>query len=317
MLESQLYPYLKQGGFRTPRFRRFGIGEIPDIDFFPVALKIESPRVIHKSDVGGVVLSVCDAVGLADARTRIVRSLEAHGIVFDPASDGFIATEMVRGEELFAGVVDDPIFGKTILFGKGGVLLELYRDVCYIDLHAPEAEIRRALHSTRISRLFEGYRGGKTTLDSAVGLITAFQKFLIDRPEIAECDLNPLILNDEGFTVVDARIRIHDALPAAPRPPRRRSDFFDNRTVAVIGASLNPQKVGYAIAKNALSFQGKLYLVNARGGTFEGREIYRSIDDIDDTIDTAVITIPSAHVLETIRALIPKGVKNIIVVSAG
>lgn len=317
MLESQLYPYLNQGGFRVPRFRHFGIDEIPPIDFFPVALKIESPRVVHKSDVGGVVLSVCDARGLADARARIIRSLESHGIVFDPASEGFIASEMVRGEELFAGVVDDPIFGKTILFGKGGVLLELYRDVCYIDLYASEAEIRRALRSTRIAPLFEGYRGAKTTLDSAVAFIAAFQKFLIDRPEIAECDLNPLILNDEGFTVVDARIRTHDTLPAAPRPQRSRSDFFDNRSVAVIGASLNPDKVGYAIAKNALPFEGSLYLVNARGGTFEGREIYRSLDDIDGTIDTAVITIPSNQVLETIARLIPKGVRNVIVVSAG
>lgn len=317
MTESQLYPMLRSGGFRTPRYLRFGLNDISAVDFFPVALKIESPRIVHKSDVGGVLLSICDAASLQQAKERIAQNIADHGIPFDADQDAFIASEMIRGEELFAGVVDDPIFGRTILFGKGGVLLELYRDVCYIDLHAGPQEIRRALLTTKIGRLFEGYRGAKTTLDAAVGFIAAFQKFLLDRPEIAECDLNPVILNDEGFTVVDARIRARDIPSAAPQPARRRTDFFENRTVAVIGASLNPDKVGYAIAKNALSFKGKLYLVNARGGNFEGREMHTSLDDINDTIDTAVITIPSAHVLETIEALIPKGVKNVIVVSAG
>lgn len=317
MVESQLYPMLEQAGFRTPRYLRFGPNGIPPLDFFPVALKIESPRIVHKSDVGGVLLSICDTASLRRAQERIVQNIADHGIPFDPEQDAFIASEMIRGEELFAGVVDDPIFGRTILFGKGGVLLELYRDVCYIDLHAVPDEIRRALLTTKIGRLFEGYRGAKTTLDAAVGFIAAFQKFLLDRPEIAECDLNPVILNDEGFTIVDARIRTRDVPSAAPRPQRSRSDFFENRTVAVIGASLNPDKVGYAIAKNALSFKGKLYLINARGGNFEGKVMHTSLDDINDAIDTAVITIPSTHVLETIEALIPKGVKNVIVVSAG
>lgn len=317
MVESQLYRMLQDAGFRTPRHLRFPLDADPTIDFYPVALKIESPRIVHKSDVGGVALSLQDAQALERARNKMVTDIQNHGISLDPSSDAFIATEMIRGEEFFVGVSEDPIFGKTILFGKGGVLLELYRDVCYIDVHARREEIRRAVRTTKISRLFEGYRGSRTDIETAVDLIEKVQGFLAANPGISECDLNPLMLNEDGFTVVDARIRFHDLASPAPLARRSRNSFFDNRTVAVIGASANPDKVGYAIAKNALSFQGKLYLLNTRGGSFEGYTLHRSLDEIDDTIDTAVITIPSSHVLETIEQLIPKGVKNIIVVSAG
>ncbi len=316
MLESELYPLLSQSGFQIPQFRRFALNEPIVLDFYPVALKVESSKIIHKSDVGGVSLSINDNDTLEVARTQMIERIAEHGIVLDP-QDGFIATAMIQGEELFAGVVDDPIFGQIILFGKGGVLLELYRDVCYIDIHADEAEILRALHTTKISKLFEGFRGSQPMTGEIIKFIRTLQNFIKNNPKIRECDLNPVIFNAKGLHVVDARIDYHGDITNSSSPMRIRTNFFDNRTVAVIGASTDTNKVGYAIAHNALSFKGNLYLVNSKGGDFEGRKLYTSLDDINDTIDTAVITIPSSHVITTIESLIPKGVKNIIIVSAG
>jgi acetate---CoA ligase (ADP-forming) len=317
MVESELYPLLNQSGFQTPKFHRFSLTEPLLIDFYPVALKIESPKIVHKSDVGAVEISIPNNDEALIAKKRILKNIAEHKIDLDVDCDGFIATEMVKGEELFVGVVNDPIFGKTILFGKGGVLLELYRDVCYIDTYAERAEIERALRTTKISGLFKGYRGSHLNIDLAIDFIQKVQTFLSAHPDIQECDFNPVILNSEGFTVVDARIQYQETPPLPSQTKRTRSDFFDNRTVAVIGASLDPSKVGYAIAHNSLSFTGTLYLVNAKGGRFEGRSLYTSIDDINDTIDTAIITIPASHVIETVEQLIPKGVKNLIIVSAG
>lgn len=317
MVESELYLLLEQSGFQIPKFRRFNLDEPVNLDFYPIALKIESPAVIHKSDVGAVAVAISNNDEAAVAKTNILNNLARHNILLDNAKDGFIATEMIQGEELFVGVVDDPIFGKTILFGKGGVLLELYRDVCYIDIHADRAEIERALRTTKISALFTGYRGSHFSIDIAVDFIQKVQLFLSNHPTIQECDFNPVILNEKGMSIVDARIQYRDTLPIASGVKRSRNNFFDNRTVAVIGASLDPYKVGYAIARNALSFRGTLYLVNAKGGIFEGHTLYTSIDDIKDTIDTAIITIPASHVIETIEHLIPKGVRNVIIVSAG
>jgi acyl-CoA synthetase (NDP forming) len=197
------------------------------------------------------------------------------------------------------------------------VLLELYRDVCYIDIHADATEILRAVHTTKISKLFEGFRGTKPMMDQIVGFIQTLQRFIKEHPTIRECDLNPVIFNANGLHVVDARIDYHTLTSDTPPTQRLRNNFFDNRHVAVIGASNDPTKVGYAIAHNALSFNGKLSLVNAKGGTFEGQRLYCSLAEIEDLIDTAVITIPSCHVIEIIETLIPKGVKNIIIVSAG
>lgn len=316
MVESELYPLLSQSGFNIPPFRRFALDEPIALDFYPVALKVESPKIVHKSDVGGVSISLGNADAVEAARNMMIERIAEHGIALD-AHDGFIATAMIQGEELFAGVVDDPIFGQIILFGKGGVLLELYRDVCYIDIHADEEEILRAIRTTKISKLFEGFRGSKPMIREIVGFIRALQNFIKNNPKIRECDLNPVIFNAKGLHVVDARIDYHADIPSPESPPRIRNNFFDNRNVAVIGASNDPNKVGYAIAHNALTFKGKLYLVNAKGGTFEGHKLYCSLAEIDDTIDTAVITIPSCHVIETIETLIPKGTKNIIIVSAG
>jgi acyl-CoA synthetase (NDP forming) len=316
VLESELYPLLLQSGFQIPPFRRFALNEAIDVDFYPIALKIESPKIVHKSDVGGVALSIGNAAEATAARDQIFSRLSEHNITLN-SDDGFIATAMMQGEELFAGVVDDPIFGQIILFGKGGVLLELYRDVCYIDIHAKEEEILRAIRTTKISKLFEGFRGTEPMMDKIVAFIQTVQRFIKTHPTIRECDLNPVIFNPKGLHVVDARIDYHSTLSDTVPAKRIRNNFFDNQSVAVIGASNDPNKVGYAIAHNALSFKGKLYLVNTKGGTFEGHPFYSSLNDIDDTIDTAVITIPSSHVIETIEALIPKGAKNIIIVSAG
>lgn len=316
MVESELYPLLSRSGFQIPPFRRFALSEPISLDFFPIALKIESPKIVHKSDVGGVTISLPDTHAAEAAREAMRKRIAEHGVTLDE-TDGFIATAMIQGEELFAGVVDDPIFGQIILFGKGGVLLELYRDVCYIDIHADETEIIRAVRTTKISKLFEGFRGSKPMMGEIVTFIQNLQRFIKTNPSIRECDLNPVIYNSRGLHVVDARIAYHTEASSSDSLSPQRSNFFENKNVAVIGASNDPNKVGYAIAHNALSFQGNLYLINAKGGTFEGRRLYCSLDEIDDTIDTAVITIPSCRVIETIEALIPKGAKNIIIVSAG
>lgn len=316
MVESELYPLLLESGFHIPPFRRFALNEPFEIDFYPIALKVESPKIVHKSDVGGVALSLTNAHDAAAARDKMIYCIREHGIPLN-SDDGFIATAMIQGEELFAGVVNDPIFGQIILFGKGGVLLELYRDVCYIDINADEEEILRAIRTTKISKLFEGFRGALPMMDSVVAFIQTLQCFIRTHPTIRECDLNPVICNPQGLHVVDARIDYHDVPTSTEYPPRVRHNFFDNHTVALIGASNDPNKVGNAIARNALAFSGKLYLVNTKGGNFEGNPLYRSLSEINDTIDTAVVTIPSCHVIETIEELIPKGVKNIIIVSAG
>jgi len=316
MLESEIYNWLSKYDFTIPKYKSFKIDENPSLDFYPVALKAQSDKVVHKSDFNAVALSIPSDLELKRQKEKIIDNVAEKGIKLD-GNDRFIATAMVKGVELFVGVVDDDIFGKVILFGKGGVFLEMYRDVCYIDLYADEQEIKRAILKTKISKIFDNFRGQKIDINIAVDFIKKTQKLVIENPDIKELDFNPVLLNTEGLSVVDSRIKKSDKTKENRLICADRVSFFDNRNVAIIGASSDETKVGYAIAKNSLNFKGNLFFVNQKGGKLFDRDIYKSINEIDSDIDTAVITVPAKFVLPIICDLIPKKLKNLIIITAG
>ena len=315
MTESKLYDLLSAYQIPVAPYKSIGLKEIASVDFFPVALKIESPKVVHKSEFGAVKLGLTSNDQLAKAKEEIISNVASHGVTLDD-SDRFIATKMVRGEELYFGMVNDAVFGKTILFGKGGVLLELYKDVGYIDIEAGKEEIIRALKSAKISGLLENFRGLGYHLDAAVAFVEKLQNFIKQNPTVSEMDLNPVILTSDGLIAVDARVQFDEKAVDAPQP-RTRTSFFDNKQVVVIGASSDPNKVGYAVAKNALDFKGEAYFVNSKGGELFGKPLYKTIGELPTNVDTAVLTIPGKFILQSIEELVQKGVKNVIVISAG
>lgn len=317
MRESEIYDLLESYDFKTTRYVSFKMDEIPPIDFFPVVVKLESDKVVHKSDFGAVKLNINSYEQLEQAKSDIIANVTARGVVLDD-EDRFIAVQMLSGIELYVGLVDDAIFAKTIVFGKGGIELELYKDVCYIDINAQDEEIARAINLTTISKIFHGFRGFEYSIEMAVELIHCIQKFSRDNPQIVELDFNPVILTKSGLTVVDARIKKGEAaLEKLGSLRKNRPHFFTNERLALIGASSDSTKVGYAIAHNALAFTGELFLVNAKGGELFGHRLYKSVSEIVGDIDTAVIMIPSHFVIETIRELILKNIKNIVIITAG
>ncbi|MDR2034535.1 MAG: acetate--CoA ligase family protein [Helicobacteraceae bacterium] len=314
MTESELYNLLSASKIPVPPYKSIGFNEKPVVDFFPVALKIESPKVIHKSEFGAVKLNITSNEALEVAKAEIIKNVENKGVKLDD-SDRFIATKMTRGEELYFGMVNDAVFGKTILFGKGGVLLELYKDVGYISIDADRAEIERGLKGAKISKLFDNFRGLGFSIDGAIDFVQKLQNFIKQNPSVSEMDLNPVLLTNEGLIAVDARIQFDDRAIETAR--RKRHDFFDNKKVAIIGASSDQNKVGYAIAKNALTFKGEAYFVNAKGGELFGKTLYKSVAELPSDVDTAVISIPSKFILSTLEELTRKNVKNALVISAG
>ncbi|MDP1784231.1 MAG: acetate--CoA ligase family protein, partial [Sulfuricurvum sp.] len=317
MTESHIYDMLKSYGFATTKYCSFGLHETPIIDFFPVAIKIESEKVVHKSDFGAVKLNINSMQELEKAKNEIIANIEAKGVTLN-GNDRFIATEMISGVEVYVGLVDDEIFGKTIVFGMGGVFLELYKDVCYIDIYADEEEILRAIRRTKISKVFDGFRGFGCHIERVVELILSLQTLAKANPDIIELDFNPVILTDEGLKIADARIKRGEPKPEKLGTLRKnRNPFFHNQRVVLVGASSDPKKVGYAVAKNSLCYGGELFFVNARGGELFGKKLYKRIGEIEGEIDTAVMMIPSQGVVESIKELIPKNLKNLIIISAG
>jgi len=317
MTESQIYGMLNAQGISTPKFASFGLSDAPSVDFFPVVIKIESEKVVHKSDFGAVKLNINSNEELQKAKNEIIENIAAKGVTLD-SSDKFIVVEMLSGLEVYAGLVDDDIFGKTIVFGKGGVFLEMYKDICFIDIYAEDEEIKRAVRLTKISKVFDGFRGYEYGIDMAVDFVKKMQAFAKANPDIIELDFNPVLITKDGLKIVDARIKKGEPKPERLGTLRKnRPNFFKNERVALIGASSDPTKVGYAIAKNSLTYGGDMMFVNAKGGELFGKNLYTSVMEIDGDIDTAVITIPSKFVVDITKELITKNVKNLIIISAG
>jgi acetyltransferase len=177
---------------------------------FPVAVKILSPDVGLKTDVGGVTLDLDTPEGVRAAAERMARRLA--DLRPDARLDGFIVQAMARNpqaHELIAGVATDPVFGPVILFGQGGLAVEVAADhaVGLPPLNTVLAHdlIRR----TRVARALAGYRNHPPAdLDAVAAVLVQVSRLVADIPEIVELDINPLLAAASGAVVLDARMRI-------------------------------------------------------------------------------------------------------------
>jgi acetyltransferase len=176
----------------------------------PVALKVRSRDVIHKSDVGGVVLNLKTPkeveTAAAQMNERLTRALPQARL------EGFIVQEMVHRPgafELIAGVSSDPTFGPVILFGQGGTSVEIVGDKS-LELPPLNTTLARAqIERTRIAALLKGYRDRPAAdIDGVVNVLIQLSRIVAEHPEVTEIDINPLLCDPQGVIAVDGRIRV-------------------------------------------------------------------------------------------------------------
>ncbi len=189
----------------------------------PVAIKVVSRDIIHKTDAGGVKLNVSDAAGIRRAFAEIVESGQRYTRSHegrDPDITGLLVTPMAPkgGIEIIIGVVRDPSYGPVLMFGLGGVLVEVLKDVVFRSLPLTEADARSMLSEIRAAQILEGVRGAKPTdKDALVKLMLGISQLCTAFPEIAELDLNPVLAYPQGVGILDARILLEDE-PGAASP---------------------------------------------------------------------------------------------------
>ncbi|MGE5539341.1 MAG: GNAT family N-acetyltransferase, partial [Gemmatimonas sp.] len=206
--------------------------------FAAVALKIDSPDIVHKSDVGGVMLGVApDAV--ADSARRMLAAVRTArpdarvaGLTVEPMAATADAIETI------VGATRDPDFGPLVLFGEGGTRVEIAADRA-LGLPPLNASLARDMMSrTRVDRLLAGYRGKPPAdRDAVASVLVAVAELMLDLPAVAELDINPLLASPTGALALDARVRLQDpgsAVPSAIRPYPRELE----RDVAVGGGTL-------------------------------------------------------------------------------
>lgn len=179
----------------------------------PVVLKILSPDISHKSDVGGVRLDLETPENVERAAREMLDVVHRRA----PAAKvtGFVVEEMIRrpaAQEVLLGIGDDRVFGPILLFGQGGTAAEVIRDraIALPPLNVPLA--RELIGRTRISSLLKGYRDRPPVdLDAVARTLVALSDLAIDFPEIAELDINPLLSDASGVLALDARIAVRAA----------------------------------------------------------------------------------------------------------
>ncbi len=321
--ESESYELLKQYGVPVPEHAivttAAEAGKAAEKIGFPVVMKIYSPQIVHKSDAGGVIVSISSKQAAEEAFKKIVENAKA----YNPEAEikGVVVEQQAApGLELIIGGKTDPAFGKVLTFGMGGTLVELMKDVTLRILPISEEEIRKMVREIHGYPMIQGYRGSKPRdEETLVQVMCAINRFFAENTNVVEFDINPVRLYESGACIVDARIFVDDEAveKVANERPFVPIEYFNPRSIAVIGASSEPKKMGYAVMHNLLHFPGQLYPVNNKRPEVQGLKAYASILDIPNPVDMAVITVPAKHVPSVIEECGRKGVPMAVIITAG
>jgi acyl-CoA synthetase (NDP forming) len=173
---------------------------------FPVVLKIVSPDIIHKSDIGGVIVGIKNEKEVEDAYRKIMENVQKH----NPKAkiEGILIQEMAPyGTEVIVGSIKDPQFGPAIMFGLGGIFVEVLKDVSFRVTPVTEDEAAEMISEVKAYPLLKGYRNTPPADVKALAkIIVNTSRLVTENPEIKELDLNPIMAYEKGAKTVDARI---------------------------------------------------------------------------------------------------------------
>ena len=320
--EAEGYALLKNYGIPVPEYSvvltRQEVIKSADQVGYPLVMKVMSPQVIHKSDAGGVLTGIRSSADAEKAFDTISHNVKA----FDPAAiiSGFIIEQQKdKGLEILVGGRTDPTFGKVITVGMGGTLVELIHDISIRVLPVTPEDINAMLLELQAYPLIKGFRNEPARdKEGLISLVDRVARFFISSPSIEEFDLNPVFLYEKGACVVDARIFITDTIDMEPaQQSPMLPEILNARSIALIGATPEPNKVGYAVMRNLLAFPGKLYPVNPKHQTILGRTVYPELASVPDPIDIAVIVVPARFVPKIVQEAGEKGIPLAIIISSG
>jgi acetyl coenzyme A synthetase (ADP forming)-like protein len=291
----------------------------------PVAMKIVSPDILHKTEAGGVKIGVSGADAVRAAYDEILANAGRYDA--DASIDGVQVQQMLSGgHEVIIGATTDPTFGKVVVFGLGGVLVEVTKDVTFrlAPMDLPTAH--SMLDSIAAAEVLKGVRGAEPAdADALADVIVRLSELVGDFPEIREVDLNPVFARPDGASAADVRILLETAEVAEPvhHSPEEilavMSKMMHPRSVAVIGASNEAGKIGNSVMRNLVDggFAGEIYPINPKATEVLGRAAYASIGDVPDDVDVAVFAIPAKFVVGAVREVGAKGVPVAVLIPSG
>ncbi len=173
---------------------------------FPVVLKIVSPEIIHKTDAGGVKVNLKTAEEVKAAYKTILENAKKYNAKANIV--GVLVQEMApQSTEVIVGSIKDPTFGQTVMFGLGGIFVEMLKDVTFRVAPLTEQDAASMITELKAYSLLKGYRNTPAVdIQAIVSTLMSVSKLVMAHPEIKELDLNPVMVYAQGVKIVDARI---------------------------------------------------------------------------------------------------------------
>ncbi len=290
---------------------------------FPLVAKIVSADILHKTDVGGVKVGLSSEDDVKktfdDMYYRLKEKYDVKGVLLE---------KMVpNGVELIIGLQNDSQFGPSIMVGLGGIYTELFKDVSFRVLPITKNDASKMLESLRGKDILKGFRGSKPInmdmLSEAIVNIGTLGVDLAGKYE--SIDFNPVVVYPESYFVVDAKIilkeKSSDAAISNAIPDSSHMDlFFNAKSVALIGASPEPGKIGNSVMESLVKhdYKGKVYPVNAKGySEIMGVKAYKNLLDVQDPIDVVIVTVDLKFVPDLLIECGKKNIHNMVIISGG
>jgi acyl-CoA synthetase (NDP forming) len=210
LLETEAKELLREYGIPVPDFKLIKtedeIDKITEKFSYPLTMKIVSPDILHKSDAGGVKLNIQDEREAKLAYQEIIFNAKKYNK--EAKISGIIAYSMIPQEtEIIIGMMKDPCFGPTIMFGLGGIFVEILKDISFRILPIEARDAEEMISEIKGYKILKGIRGeAPKDVQAIKDLLLKISQLTLDNPEIKEMDLNPIFVFNQGLQVVDARM---------------------------------------------------------------------------------------------------------------
>jgi Acyl-CoA synthetase (NDP forming) len=324
--EEQAKQILESYGIRVPPYalvksEEEAVREAKRIGF-PLVMKVVSPEILHKTDVGGVKVGIKSEQEVIETFRSMYDRLAGKYDV-----KGILLEKMVpQGIELIVGLQYDEQFGPVIMVGLGGIFTEVYRDVSFRMLPISKQDALDMLNELNGKKVLEGFRGSKPiNKDMLAEALVSIGKLGIDMAAYYDSvDFNPIVVYPDDYAVVDAKIILREKPldnPISTAEPniKHMEKFFYPKSVAVVGASATPGKVGYSVLDSIAKheFKGEVYPINPTRSEIMGLKAYKSLEDIGKPVDLVVVVVDVLQTPAIMEQAAKLGIHNILIISGG
>jgi len=291
---------------------------------FPLVMKVVSPQILHKTDVGGVKVGIDNVNDVKktfkDMYGRLSKKKGVH-------VKGILLEKMVpKGVELIVGLQNDPQFGPVIMVGMGGILTEVMRDVAFRMLPITTSDAKSMLEELKGSKLLKGFRGSKPIdMNMLTKALVKIGKLGVDNAtHFNSVDFNPVVVYPKSYAVVDAKIILNksvnkNAISKVKPNSTSMEMFFTPKSVALVGASATPGKIGNSVLESMAKYdyKGTVYPINPKQKEILGIKCHPSLSEIPGKVDLVIVCVDLSVTPPVLEECAKKGIHSVVIVSGG